>query len=466
MKNRLFILLLIFILPINYCFGAVDFDGVNDFVGSTALDLGNSSITISFWVNLDSNSETGCFINIGDPGNNGNGWGIGVGATTFSDSGNNLIMVYNWVRWIDTNDNIGTGWHHIVMTLDASGYPESFIDSVSNYDDSTGAPNDPIARYDIGGYPYATFADCWITEVAIWSTVLSQAEINQLYTSKIKGLPLQIQPSNLELYLPLDDYSAGTDFATVSDASKYDHSADGNCVLYYDMDTDEDPIQDQTTNNNDGSLKAANEPDYTSSGKFGGAYSFDGSDDYVDIGTNCGLDNIDDAMMCWVNLDSTSEKGLFMEYGDDTDGVGLGVGTNDADTAGNDLIGLCDFIEWDDTNTAIGTGWHHVAVVLADAEDLFYYIDGVFVYYENNNPNTPADAGALGANKAAGGRNVDAILDEVAYYTTEVIPAKIAEIAGKYVAYDYSGNAKHGYYSAGTAIGEEVLSYPPSPITQ
>jgi len=45
----------------------------------------------------------------------------------------------------------------------------------------------------------------YITDVAYWSTILNATEIYQLYQSNQKYMPLQIQPSSLQVYYPLDD---------------------------------------------------------------------------------------------------------------------------------------------------------------------------------------------------------------------------------------------------------------------
>lgn len=49
-----------------------------------------------------------------------------------------------------------------------------------------------------------------INEVAIWQAALTTTEFDLLCDSKIKGMPLQIQPSNLKVYFPLDDYGDGS----------------------------------------------------------------------------------------------------------------------------------------------------------------------------------------------------------------------------------------------------------------
>lgn len=63
-----------------------------------------------------------------------------------------------------------------------------------------------------------------ITEVAIWNVALTDSEIASL-ASGVKGIPLQIRPSNLTVYLPLDSYSDGTAF--VGGAGMYKNFAPG-----------------------------------------------------------------------------------------------------------------------------------------------------------------------------------------------------------------------------------------------
>src|SRR5207253_9410954 len=97
------------------------------------------------WVNLDSASRNGAFVKIGTEtdGSGGDGFAIGVGNTTFDDTGNHLIVLYEGARWINTNVNIGTGWHNVAVTLNVSGYPTLYVDGTGVYSDSSGAPRAP-----------------------------------------------------------------------------------------------------------------------------------------------------------------------------------------------------------------------------------------------------------------------------------------------------------------------------------
>ena len=58
---------------------------------------------------------------------------------------------------------------------------------------------------------------------------------------------------------------------------------------------------DSTGNGNDGTLKPiGSEPTWESPGKFGGALSFDGSDDYVEVYNSTSLKPSNITVECWV----------------------------------------------------------------------------------------------------------------------------------------------------------------------
>jgi hypothetical protein len=62
----------------------------------------------------------------------------------------------------------------------------------------------------------------YISDVAVWTSVLSAADIQQLFRGKLHYMPLQISPSTLKAYWPLDDFADGvtlTGTDTVKDRS-------------------------------------------------------------------------------------------------------------------------------------------------------------------------------------------------------------------------------------------------------
>lgn len=109
---------------------AADFDGVDDVI-STATNFGltNVSAAIAVWAYIGNLSQNGAFVKVG--GANGNGWGIGMGSTTFENDGNQLIFIFEGVRWITTAHFIPTtGWHRYWMVMQASGVPALYADGV------------------------------------------------------------------------------------------------------------------------------------------------------------------------------------------------------------------------------------------------------------------------------------------------------------------------------------------------
>ncbi len=170
--------------------GAFDFDGVGDEVTtSTTFGIGTTNFAISTWVNLDSTSESGAFVKIGGTSPNV-GFAIGVGGSNYDNTGNDLILLYEGVRWIDTNDVIGTGWHHVAMSVDSSGYPKAFIDGIETYSDSNGAGSAPQQSITyIGGYTGSSAENrhvgATIDEVRIWNRSLAAEEIYQHYVSNL-----------------------------------------------------------------------------------------------------------------------------------------------------------------------------------------------------------------------------------------------------------------------------------------
>jgi len=162
--------------------GSLDFDGSNDSIEvSSTFGLGTTNTTIAVWVNLDSTSEGGPFVKIGG---DLDGYGVGVGASTFDDTGNDLIMLYENIRWIDTPNPIGTGWHHVVMIVQSNTNPEGYIDGVSVYTDGGSGPASPGSNTTyFGGYA-ARHVDVNIADVRISNTVRTADWIAATYDSE------------------------------------------------------------------------------------------------------------------------------------------------------------------------------------------------------------------------------------------------------------------------------------------
>lgn len=83
------------------------------------------------------------------------------------------------------------------------------------------------------------------SEVGVWvGVILTANEMLQLASSRVKGMPLQIQSSNLTVYAPLDDFANGTALNTDADGYK-DRSGSGNHGQGVDADNDSTNIAEE-----------------------------------------------------------------------------------------------------------------------------------------------------------------------------------------------------------------------------
>lgn len=183
---------------------AMEFDGLGDYIAVNSvfgLQGKTNDMSVSMWVYIDNVSQSGAFIKIGrGQSANGdislnNGFGIGVGGFDFhSSNGNDLIFLYEGTQWRDSNDPIGTGWHHIAVVFEASTVVNAYVDGVNTYttNNSTLRAIQAGNTTGIGGYtngnggPFREF-DGIIDEVAIFNRALTPTEITVIYDKSSKG---------------------------------------------------------------------------------------------------------------------------------------------------------------------------------------------------------------------------------------------------------------------------------------
>lgn len=75
-----------------------------------------------------------------------------------------------------------------------------------------------------------------VSEIAVWSVELTEAQSAQYHNAKMRRIPLQIQPANLLMYSPLDDYADGT--TSLGGNTFRDESGNGNTGTMVDTDGD------------------------------------------------------------------------------------------------------------------------------------------------------------------------------------------------------------------------------------
>jgi len=118
--------------------------------------------------------------------------------------------------------------------------------------------------------------------------------------------------ADTDYYIYYDSSHAdNTDYVGVKNSTPAQSVWDSNFKAVYHMSdgADTSHIYDSTSNNNDGTKKAANEP-VQADGKIGKAQSFDGSDDYIAVSDNSSLDITDTITIeAWVKPTSSSDFG-------------------------------------------------------------------------------------------------------------------------------------------------------------
>lgn len=208
------------LLPANV-YPGVDFDGTDGYVqipDSESLDINGSKFSFSAWVKPDFIQTDADNHRIFDKyttteaayqvifNRTEDDWGFYIYTTSVD------IVYTTGVTW-----TAGT-WHHIAGTYDgdlASNQMAIYWDGALEANATqTGVIGENADRLTIGSrndagvnalYPF----DGQINELAIWDAALTADEVSLLYNSKVKRMPLQIQPANLVLYLPFDDVADG-----------------------------------------------------------------------------------------------------------------------------------------------------------------------------------------------------------------------------------------------------------------
>ncbi len=206
------LLTVIFLLTPHFCLAGVDFDGTDDYIlvlHSSSLNLLNN-FTISAWINTNALNDIVHRIIHKNAAYN-----------FLIDSSNSRLRVYHYGMSVAiySNSNVlnENTWHHVVYVQSSSAGVTLYVDGQNAGGDAgkgANVPQNGLPVYigideDLSSYPF----DGTINEVAIWDTVLSATDIEILYKSKIKGMPLQIKPDNLVAYWPLDDICDGCDLA-------------------------------------------------------------------------------------------------------------------------------------------------------------------------------------------------------------------------------------------------------------
>lgn len=173
-----------------------DFDGSGDIINSTSnlSDMPSDIGTFAFWINVDNYTTTSNknFIVLADAITWSNGvvsmyhntslsWYIYIGSTGTANNAWQKINVSSYIAegsWTHVAFKWDTNTDEYNMFVNGSEVTPSGTNIVSN---PSGIDNISIANY--SGSPSSSGLDCRMDEVMVWSRLLLDIEIEQLYNS-------------------------------------------------------------------------------------------------------------------------------------------------------------------------------------------------------------------------------------------------------------------------------------------
>lgn len=490
-KKFLVLVCVVILLSVsNTIYSSVQIDGIDDCItisDDNSLSFGNgtsdTAFSISAWIKMDDATSFRIF----------NKWAFNdaeylltVDASDFllfsiydQDNENRLSRAYvgatvtsyegEWINVVATYDGSGTlGGMKIYLN---GNRVDDYSDTLGSYTAMHNTATDVV----IGCLVGYDNSDGQVNEVAIWDTELSQGEIEQLYNSKVKRMPLQIQPANLVGYWPMDDLASEQPFSRFKDdanamgawamsgtTTETDLSGEGEDL------TETSGIIPTSSDRIEGAFSRDFEESETEwlQAADGGSTDISGADQELSIcawvnrefpGTGSQemvvskyLTNVSDDRQYYLSVVGSTRRVWFTISSD---------GTSGNTVSANGLARIED------------VEWHHICGVYNDI-DMRIYVDGVLDSNGAENPKTYSSGIYNGTAVFAIGARFDAIgtsnsewdgpIDEVMIFDRALTANEVFEIyGGRNVYKDISGNDNHGIAVGGAIpMAEEILSYP------
>lgn len=205
------------------------FDGTNDCLFSAGtVDFSADVITVSFWSYWDSFANDDDLLLELSANSNLNNPTIQINPNTTgfsSGTWNTLIHGSVGYRIESITRPSGAVWHHYAIVYNnttangdikiyLNGTEQSTTVELNTKTDTGNFKTDTL--YLMSRACASLFADGRLSDLSIHKVELTATEIALMAGSKVKGIAYQIQPSNLLLYLPLDECSDGAACTTAS----------------------------------------------------------------------------------------------------------------------------------------------------------------------------------------------------------------------------------------------------------
>jgi flagellin-like protein len=409
---------------------AVNFDGTDDYVSvpdADSLDF-TTAMTVMAWVKLDDiTADHWVASKSGYVDGEFATWRIGY----ISWSGF-VFLFREWDGVVSSTTFPTTGtWYHIAATYDGS-HTKIYVNGVL---EGTLAYSTPIEVTDyplyIGSGSWAEtpelFFDGTIDEVRVYDRALSAVEISDIY--------------NMTFIRVLDNTNAIWHLDEVSGTTAYDSSG----------------------NNHNGTLLPSGSGPTWTSGEFANALSFDGIDDYDNVG-DLGARPIKGTISYWMKSDAVVSSRNTMSTG----GAGnIGFRFEQA-TGGGFVVAIGNdggsFTGHPYSTSLQASIWYHVVLTWDSSQSKVWgYLNGVQKF---------ADSQSLWATNLAqvklgvgfGSRWFDGILDEVAIWNRDLSAGEVLDLYNNYgyTTTNYLGRVLVRKYTSPeptTSVGGETSLY-------
>ena len=425
--------------------GAYTYNGTNDYVDmgdQDSLDFGTSDFTLSAWIKTTSSASP---MIIAGKYNAFPLYNISMDSGVF-----NARIAYDVDNSYFSSDGsaINNGaWHYVVAVFSRSGNMTRYVDgsvygSAIDISGMQGMNIDNSNTFRVGATVGQYFAGS-IDEVHVYNRALTATEITAYYNAYTTPGTSAYTTSSMDLSAkPVNIADHDSDTTTVI----YNWKKNGSPIAVLNMPFDSnvtsttaDAVLDYSGNGNHGTLGGGTSgyaPTWTSTGVKGGAYDFDGTDDYAKINYDSSIDftSSDFTTEAWIKTDSNSlDQGIIgtgnpYNFG----GSGWALGYVAASTVLSFQINngsggnAYKFI----TVSDLSGSWHHVAASVDRNGNAIMYLDGLAI---GTLDVSGESGGSLGSNPlnigklGIGALYFDGKIDEVRIFGHILSAAQIAQ---------------------------------------
>ena len=357
----------------------LNFDGTDDFV-DLGSDVANGIRSIEFWfspnstINATSSTQALVYRWQGGTATNQDNIGIYFGSSALGDAGKIVFQrnLGSTVHKVTSNANswIAGTWYHVAGVIDPQNGMELYIDGVKQQstNSSTAVAATTSTALHIGSWGSINIRhfDGAIDELRLWNKALSQTDV---VINKCTALTAS-NYSDLQGYWDFED-GQGTQ------------------------------LSDLTSNNYDGTISGATwDSAVVCTNSAANQYStikFDGTDDYVNLGTTAANDvrTVDFWFKPQNTINSLSDgQGLVYRWNsaNNADNFGVYIGASNLGDNGKIVfqrkIGFTVHKVVSDSNSWTAGVWYHVVGTIDSTNGMALYIDGVL--QQSSNPSTEA----------------------------------------------------------------------------